>query len=407
MEESRSSRTAAPADQRARRAATWFRIRRWALAGGAAVFAVLWITTALTSHHSTPLYNDWLVILVLYAVFCMLAMPQIVFHRPSESVQRPERKASVLRTTTAYLVAFFGGIWVIGFPMQYAEVSPVASITQIDGREVAIISYNRIGPRGLLQMAFGIESERVVAVDLDTGGHIWDVQTSETAFDRPSVLGDDGEYVYVENSAGTHALRLSDGSADDARRPDDDIADAWTTADAAPTGTETEAAIGNRFVSVKDDILSTSNDDEVWTEIGHVDQVDTDTNSGLDTETTIVVDPIVHRRSTLTVYDDGYGLEQAEAVGSNAGYIVVQQEVYLGPARYDRLLRTIDLATGRTIDEISVPEGARGGMTADSGSSIVTLDGPMMSTTDLIMISPEGKLTQSTIGRSGFFSEAL
>jgi len=395
MEQTRPSRDA----RRARRADVRFRIGRWTLAAGAAALVMMWIGTAATSHHSTPWYNDWLVILVLYAVFVVLAMPNLVLGRRDDSGRRPRRPESILRATAAYLVAFFGCAWIFGFPMQNTEVSPIATMTEIDGDEVAIVSYNRVGPRGLLQMAFGIESERVVAVDLATGHHLWDVQTSERAYERPSVLGADEEFVYVENSAGIHALRLSDGSPDETRTPDDEIARAGTTADAAVSGTERIAATETGLVSVEHGTLSTSPDGDAWTALGSIGPNDPDI------EMTIVIDPLVHRHSALTVYDDEYWQEEARSVGT--GYLVVQEQTYRSWGVYDYRLRTVDLASGRVIDEIEVPESARGGMTAPSGSSIVTLEWPMMSTSDLVIISPEGMISQSTIGRSGFFGEAL
>lgn len=304
-----------------------------------------------------------------------------------------------MRTTTAYFVAFFGGIWILGFPMQYSEISPVATITEIGDDEVAIISYNRVGPRGLLQMAFGMESERVAAVDLATGHHIWDVQNSDQAFFKSSVLGVDDGYAYVESPVGIRAFSLADGAVDESRRPSDEIAQAWTLDDADPSGNMSTAALGDRFVSVEDGILSVSDDGEEWATVGPVGA------GGIDIETRIVIDPIVHRSSTLTVYDDEYWQEQAQAVGGD--YLVVQEESYRSWGRYDRILRTVDAASGRVIDEIAIPERVRGGMTAPTGTSIVMLEGPMMSTTDLIIVSADGRISRSTIGRTGFFSEAL
>lgn len=374
------------------------RIAPWALAGIAVVLAALWIWTALTSNHSTPWYNDWLIILVLYAVFIALAAPRIVFARLRPSPAPESEGPRIVRTTAAYLVAFFGGIWILGFPMQYAAISPIATITEVDGDEVAIVSYNRVGPRGLLQMAFGMESQRVVAVDLTTGHHIWDTQISETAYDRPSVLGIEDGHVYVENSAGITSLSLADGSPDSGR-PSDEITQAWTIDDADPSGSKSTAAHGDGFVAVESGVLSISDDDESWETIGAVGPDD------LDIETTIVIDPIVHRHSTRTVYDDEYGQEEAQAVGGE--YLVLQEEEYRSWGVYDHVLRSVDAASGRIIDEIAIPERVRGGMTAPTGTSIVVLEAPMMSTTDLIIVSPGGTMSRSTIGRTGFFSEAL
>lgn len=402
MNDTASAGSAARAARRIRRAPTRFLIMRWMLAAGAVVLATLWLATSATSHHSTPLYNDWLVILVLYAVFWMLAQPRLVFHRtpaPHHALQRD----TTLRASAAYLVAILGGAWIIAFPGQSAEVSPVAAITRIDARKVAILSYNRVGARGLLQMAFGIGSERVVAVDLDTGHHLWDVEISKTPFVPASVLGDDGEFVYVENFDGIHPLRLTDGSLDDARDAPDEITDAWTAADASPSGTDDIAVIGESVVRIDGDALEIRNDENAeWPRLGTIPNAD-----DIETTTTIVIDPITHRHSTLTVYDDEYWREQPTAVGSSAGYLVAQRETYITPLRYDRTLFTIDLATGHVIDAVDIPTGARGGMTADSGASIVTLDSPLMSTTDLVMIAPDGTISLSTIGRTGFFSEAL
>ncbi|MGO1850032.1 MAG: hypothetical protein ACTH0V_18105 [Microbacteriaceae bacterium] len=398
MDETGSSRDIGRTGARTWRTLPWFSIERWALAAGAAVLAALWIWTALTSNHSTRGYNDWLVILVLYAVYFMLATPRLVFRR-SRGQRKPQESDPFLRRTTTYLVAFFGGIWILAFPVQYSEISRVAAITEIDGEEVAIISYNRVGPRGLLQMAFGMETQRVTAVDLGSGNHLWDVETSPAAFTEESVLGVDGGFVYVTSPEGIHALRLDDGSSDEQRQPSEEIANAWSVDDASPSGTENTASSGEGSVFVEDGILSVGDEDGPHTELGRVGADD------IDTKTTIVVDPIVHRNSDLTVYDDGYGRELPDAVG--AGYIVIQQQTYRSWGVYDYRISTVSLTTGRTIDEIQVPEAASGGMTAASGSSIVMLEAPMLSTTDLIMITPGGELSQSTIGRSGFFSEAL
>lgn len=149
----------------------------------------------------------------------------------------------------------------------------------------------------------------------------------------------------------------------------------------------------------EDGVLSVSDDGEEWERVGPVGAGD------IGVETTIVIDPIVHRSSTLTVYDDEYWQEEAQAVGGD--YLVVHEESYRSWGQYDRILRTVDAASGRVIDEIPIPERVRGGMTAPTGTSIVMLEAPMMSTTDLVMISPDGGISLSTIGRTGFFSEAL
>ncbi len=398
MDDGATKLITARSPRRGRWSARLRRIAPWFLVGIAAVLAVLWGWTALTSHHSTPWYNDWLVILVLYAVFVALSAPKIVFPHLRRS-PAPEPESSIVRTATAYLVAFFGGIWILGFPMQYSVISPVAAITEIGDDEVAIISYNRVGPRGLLQMAFGMESERVAAVDLATGHHLWDVQNSDQAFSASSVLGVDDGYAYVESPAGIRAFALADGSVDESRRPSEEIAQGWTVDDADPSGSMSTAAFGDRFVSIENGTLSISDDEETWEAIGPVGAND------IDTEVTIVTDPIVHRHSTLTVYDDEYWREEAQALGGD--YLVIQEESYRSWGQYDRVLRTVDAASGRVIDEIAIPQRVRGGMTAPTGTSIVMLETPMMSTTDLIIVSADGTIARSTIGRTGFFSEAL
>src|SRR5690606_37931652 len=118
------------------------------------------------------------------------------------------------------------------------------TITEIGDDEVAILSYNRVGPRGLLQMAFGMESECVVAVDLATGHHIRDVQNSDQGFHPSSVRGVDDRYVYVENSAGIRAFGVVDGALDDSQQPSDEITQAWTIDDAGPSGNMSTAAFG-------------------------------------------------------------------------------------------------------------------------------------------------------------------
>lgn len=438
-------------------------LARWMPLAIGVVLAALWIGTAFASHDSTPFYNDWLIVLLAYLVCLVIGSPKIVTTvwrrltgRPAEKKPAPERD-NTLRHVAIYGIAFFGGAWLLMTPVQVAEVSPGVAVTTVAGRDAAVVAYNRHGPRGFVEMLFGFGSQRVVAIDLATGHHVWDLQlVNDTFYDaRVIAAGDrlayvanqDGLYIididtggivgrpgtidglrepnggaewYLADPEGRRVLTVVDGGAvraidlDDtvARPVSDDDSHRWRPAfgpngtSNLSSGTADLAAVGDVGFSVDDGVLATLAPGDAWTPLADLGRVD---SKLADAQIVIDVDP----SAEVVRVEDHAGIDSdaPPAVGGPGGYLVLQVEEYLDWGSYDATLYTVDMRTGDILDSIRVPQRVTGGSTSGSGASLVTLEEDLGLTwgaaSTVVMIASDGSFSLSNVGRSGLFGEGL
>ncbi|KAA2261769.1 hypothetical protein F0L68_15250 [Solihabitans fulvus] len=133
---------------------------------------------------------------------------------------RPRRTSVRFRVAwTLFLVPFlFIGFMFFGFsylvsPEPEIRIQPGVGVASVDGRDVALVPYERSGTRGMFQvMVRDLFQMRLAAVDAADGRTLWDVQLSDRLVWESSVLAAGKQYVYLATDSGPVVLNLRDGS---------------------------------------------------------------------------------------------------------------------------------------------------------------------------------------------------
>ncbi|MGV2982718.1 PA2928 family protein [Microbacterium sp. AGC85] len=114
---------------------------------------------------------------------------------------------------TIGVIAFLAVFFVIPGPLisTAAEVGQGIAFAEVDGRDVAIVSYADHGYGGFSFFLPWQQHARVVAIDLATGESVWDRGVSDTA-DVPAVLAAGDEYAYLRDAIDLIVIDLTDGS---------------------------------------------------------------------------------------------------------------------------------------------------------------------------------------------------
>ncbi|MFD0555895.1 hypothetical protein FB566_1112 [Stackebrandtia endophytica] len=378
------------------------KFRWWLFIAGAVVITVMWIVAAMRSKATIPLYNAFLVLLVVYLVVMFLGLNRYLF--PGRTKQESDGRIA-LRLGTALLVLTVGGIWLLSAPTVSTMPSPTAAIGMRDGREVAIVTHEWLGPQGLHQEVFVPSwQHRVTAIDIETGQHVWSVMMVEGLSPHtPRVLAAGDEYAYVATVQGLWVLDIDDGSVvaepgdiEGLDRNDDLDHDAAAgfVFDASQQRVITQSSVGMCVTSVDTLIATEVSDDEQST----LEPLfaENDMSPGISLEET---ESIVIEDAKVLVGPEG-------AVGSPGEYLVVNQSTDLSVGYEERLL-TVNPNAGKIIDSIDIPEKPFGATTSTSGSSVVVMDDTWGSTAATVVITPTGQMTFSDIGHSGFFGEPL
>lgn len=368
-----------------------------------------------------------------------------------QGAQRMWKKSGSLISYLLFFSAmFFGLSWLVFAPVQGVEPAQRAAVTQHEGRDVAIVAYDRMGPRGMFQLLTGgFESTRVAALDIETGDLMWDVAIDDVYDSR--IVGAGQEYAYVATNEGLWVLSL-DGGATVAKPGeiagfDSAMAEAWAydmdaerglivaideagelwsipldtvAAEPANDGTvaEWEPILAESFRWAEDPDATA---DETFTRDGAVVSVD----DGLErfvpdqgrepfsdlvfTEPEIIVDSMSHEVRTRLGEVYTYDAQAYTAVGD--GYIVVAEEDWYAE---EYALTTVDLDSGKVISSLELNQEVQGGTTGASGASVVVGDDTIFQFSwindvgaTVVLISPDGTMREAHIGRTGFFGEAL
>lgn len=123
-----------------------------------------------------------------------------------------DKSGQVIAFLLFFCSMFFGVSWLMFAPVQGVEAAPRPAVTQHDGRDVAIVAYERRGPRGMWQLMTGdFGSTRVAALDIATGDLLWDVGIGDSVTYEPRIVAADGAHVYVAASDGRWVLSLDGG----------------------------------------------------------------------------------------------------------------------------------------------------------------------------------------------------
>lgn len=111
------------------------------------------------------------------------------------------------------MTAFVAVLFVVPGPMisTAAEVGPGIAFAEVDGRDVAIVSYADHGYGGLSFFLPWQHDGRVIAIDLANGETVWDRGIADTV-GALTVLAAGEKYVYLLESTELSVIDLEDGS---------------------------------------------------------------------------------------------------------------------------------------------------------------------------------------------------
>ncbi|MGJ0205122.1 PA2928 family protein [Leucobacter sp. gxy201] len=436
---------------------------RWVLAVSGGLIVLMWILTTVRSQFTMPWNNEWLVMLVLLAIVAFVGLPHYTLPLPQgasrardadgELIEKPEYPYPLLRTLSTFIALFLGLTWLLMAPIPSSEGARGSAVVERDGRDVAYVAYDRYGPQGMLQIALrNFFPQNVVAIDVETGQHLWATRIAEDNFLDARVVAANEEYVYVAYGAGLRVLDaetgrtivtpedfagLDEGSIGVGRFVHDRATDrilaqtsnglaqisvgelaatrateedgyTWTPLfgdeyhDLVATfPTADEAAAGDALIEIDDDGITVRRADEAA-------ELLTDHRfEGGD----LVIDPVPPVRATQqfrAVGVDPHPLipaDTSDAIGAAGGYVVVSESSYSDRTR--TRLTTVSLETGESLDSIVVDEIPTGGATSATGSSVITLRERFIGTSPVVLISPRGALSTSMVGRADFFGTAL
>lgn len=365
-----------------------------------------------------------------------------------------DRSGRLIAFLLFFAALFFGGSWLMLTLVQGVEPVPRAAIATQDGRDIAVVAYEQMGPRGMLQMMTGgFALTRVTALDVATGDLEWDVTVGSSDTYDVRIVGAGAEYVYVSAADGLWVLSLDDGGV--VAQPgeitglDDPMEGAWAydidqergvivaidvdediysipldtvTAERADEGLLAEwrpiLAESFRFaddadatadeVFTRDDQLISASDDGLGRYIPDEGRIRVSDARFIDPA--LVVDSMSRERRARLGEESPYDTEAFGAVGD--GYVVVADHDGDGGAP---TIVTVDLDTGEVVSTVDGWTDTAGGTTGAGGSSVI-VGGNMFLSEDtffsaagvkVVLVAPDGTAITATIGRLGFFGEPL
>lgn len=436
---------------------------RWVFIVIGAFLLAMWIVFTARSHDTMPWNNEWLVALILLAIVAFVGLPQHTLPLPKgasrerdvdgELVVKPKHPFPTIRVLTTYAALFFGVTWLLMTPIVSSEGAPGSVVVEHDGRDVAVVAYDRYGPQGMLQIGLGLFfPQNVAAIDVETGKHLWAARIADDNFADARVVAANEDYAYVANAEGLRVLDMDTGHTV-AQAGEIDGLDELSVgagrfvydADSDRILAQTKNGLEQLQVGATSTTPATEEDGYNWTPLlgdEHHDIVATfatyDEAAAGDALVEISDDRVVTRRPGEETEDltgqsfDGGQLvvnrvpparatqqfrvtavepnplirsDTYDAVGAAGGYVVVSESSY--GSNTQTQLTTVSLETGEVLDEIVVPEIPTGGSTSPAGSSVITLRERFTGTSPVVLISPDGEFSTSMIGRSDFFGTAL
>lgn len=194
---------------------------RWVCAIAGLVLLVMWIMTTARSTDTMPWNNEWLVALVLLAIVAFVGLARYTLPLPRSAARKqstgdpasiPPYPHGVLRSLITYFALFFGLTWLLMFPIASSEGKAGSVVVERDGRSVAVVAYDRYGPQGMLQVGLGkFFPQNVVAIDVETGKHLWVTEIAADNFPTARVVAANEEFAYVANAEGLRILDMKTG----------------------------------------------------------------------------------------------------------------------------------------------------------------------------------------------------
>lgn len=331
--------------------------------------------------------------------------------------------------TGVFALLFFGGSYLLS-PEPDIEVQPGFAFTEVDGRGLLLVPYERHGSRGMFQLMLrDMFQVRLAAVDPASGEVRWDAQLSDELIWEASVLAAGERYAYLATDSGLMIVDLADGSvaaqgeevpglgtgfvaarAAYAHDPDNHRILALTTAgavkaieldqtSAAAVDAETASAWGDRL-SAQSTPTSSSGATATEAEL-HGEQVVLEDIGIGDLGSVLFRGPENGRKLQLSqTAFPGARLVVADgtAAGADSGHVLVQHRRSVNDTGYT--LSLVSLDTGLVTGSLPVGSAVERAVTGPDGTTALA------ARDEFVLARGDGSLIPLDIGESDFFGSA-
>ncbi|MFB9908505.1 PA2928 family protein [Allokutzneria oryzae] len=354
----------------------------------------------------------------------------ITFHRPRQ--RRGPRSAFVLLPLVLFGCMFFGGSYLLS-PEPDVEVQRDVGFATVNGREAALLPYERSGSRGMFQLMFrDMFQVRLAAMDLRTGERLWDIQLSDKLLWNASVLAAGKTTAYVSTDAGLVAVSLANGEVLAERAGFGGLGDSYVASrsayafDADRNVVVAMDATGNVHTIALDSLVTTPADAAtaaMWN--GKL--------SGKrplpDASSTTAKEAMLNPTESLVLKDKPMGatlfrrvpggrispvgdtvfhnaqivLERSSprtAAGARSGHVLVQHERNVNDKT--NVLSVVSLATGAVTDSLVVGSSRAQTVSDDKTAVTVATEGKSHPN-GLAVVGADGRITHFSVGTSNVF----
>lgn len=329
-------------------------------------------------------------------------------------------------------VVYFGGSYAAS-PEPDIDLRADVAFTRLDGQDVVVVQYTRMGLRGMAQSLLrDVTADRLTAISLGTGDALWDVQLADTRSGDAGVLAAGGRYAYVGSDAGLTIVRLDDGSvvargADVAGLGGEYIARYSAYGFDVGRGAVVAMDAGGGLHTIRLDATRAEPADaataRAWrgkvSANGPSSTVDGAVAGaapvpGRGRVTLAVVDGVPGARLRLdgkplgdkVFHDAGIVLDQAAGTAVGTGHVVVQHAKGINDDT--TVLSVVSLATGVVTASTEIGAYAAGrAVTAPGGRAVVPVTADVADESDLVVVGADGGLRRIRVGMTDFWGSPL
>ena len=357
-------------------------------------------------------------------------------YSPAAPYESPRREPRSLAPLGLLLVPLlFVGFMIFGVSYFMSsepeiELQPGIGVAVVDGREVVLAPYERLGTRGMFQlMTKDMTQVRLAAADPATGEVLWDTQLSDEMIRTAAVLAAGERYAYVVTDSGLTIVDIRDGSvvakgdgieglgqafvAEPAaygydaqnRRVmslsanGDVLAIPLDTAAATPADEQTTQAWAGKL-SVDGSSASEPSATALKGDLSQGGQLELRARPGGGPGTVLVYVSSGGRETLVggTVFHGAsLVVDGASPAGALAGHVLIKHSRSVNDK--DPEFSVVSLTTGGVMSSLPVESSPKRAITLSDGTTAVVLRN------ELVVMGPDGRVISLSVGASDFFGE--
>jgi hypothetical protein len=357
-------------------------------------------------------------------------------YRPVAPYESPRRERRSLRPLHLLLVPIlFVGFMVFGVsyfisPEPDIKLQPGIGVAVVDGRDVVLAPYQRMGARGVFQvMTKDMTQVRLAATDPATGEVLWDTQLSDELIRQAAVLAVGERYAYVVTESGLTIVDFRNGSVVAKGNGIEGIGEAFV-AEPAAYGYDAQNrrvmslnANGSVLAIPLDTAAATPMDQpttQTWVGMLSVEGSSASEPSATAAKAGLSQGGQLELRArpgggpgNVLVYVSSGGREtlvggtvfhgaslvvdDAGPAGALAGHVLIKHLRSVNDK--EPVLSVVSLTTGAVTSSLPAGSSPKRAITLSDGTCVVVLG------TALVVMGPDGRVTSLSVGASDFFGE--